>query len=105
MLLPARMAVLNYLSSVENADVNEIMEAMRPLYGKERQFTKDAYLDHVMSLEANGLCSLIRYELDDKDELSSGSPSTTMAAPRWKNTFPQNTATSKTGGTLHEILR
>ncbi len=70
MLLPARMAVLNYLSSVENADVNEIMEAMRPFYGKERQFTKDAYLDHVMSLEANGLCSLIRYELDDKDELS-----------------------------------
>ena len=70
MLLPARMAVLNYRSSVENADVNEIMEAMRPLYGKERQFTKDAYLDHVMSLEANGLCSLIRYELDDKDELS-----------------------------------
>lgn len=70
MLLPARMAVLNYLSSVENADVSEIMEAMRPLYGKERQFTKDAYLDHVMSLEANGLCSLIRYELDDKDELS-----------------------------------
>lgn len=70
MLLPARMAVLNYLSSVENADVNEIMEAMRPLYGKERQFTKDAYLDHVMSLEANRLCSLIRYELDDKDELS-----------------------------------
>ena len=70
MLLPARMAVPNYLSSVENADVNEIMEAMRPLYGKERQFTKDAYLDHVMSLEANGLCSLIRYELDDKDELS-----------------------------------
>ena len=70
MLLPARMAVLNYLSSVENADVNEIMEAMRPLYGKERQFTKDAYLDHVMSLEANGLCSLFRYELDDKDELS-----------------------------------
>ena len=70
MQLPARMAGLNYLSSVENADVNEIMEAMRPLYGKERQFTKDAYLDHVMSLEANGLCSLIRYELDDKDELS-----------------------------------
>lgn len=70
MLLPARMAVLNYLSSVENADVNEVMEAMRPLYGKERQFTKDAYLDHIMSLEANGLCSLIRYELDDHDELS-----------------------------------
>lgn len=70
MLLPARMAVLNYLSSVENADVNEIMEAMRPLYGKERQFTKSMYLDHVMSLEANGLCSLVRYELDKNEELS-----------------------------------
>lgn len=70
MLLPARMAVLNYLSSVENADVNEIMEAMRPLYGKERQFTKDAYLDHVMSLESERAVQPDRYELDDKDELS-----------------------------------
>ena len=70
MLLPARMAVLNYLSTVKNADVNEIMEAMRPLYGKEKQFTKDAYLDHAMSLEANGLCNLVRYELDENQELS-----------------------------------
>ena len=70
MLLPARMAVLNYLSTVENADVNEIMEAMRPLYGGEKQFTKDMYLDHVMSLEANGLCSLVRYELDGNGDLS-----------------------------------
>ncbi len=70
MLLPARMAVLNYLSTVENADVNEIMEAMQPLYGKEKQFTKDMYLNHVMSLEANGLCNLVRYELDKNEELS-----------------------------------
>ena len=28
MLLPARMAVLNYLSTVKNADINEIMEAI-----------------------------------------------------------------------------
>ena len=40
MLLPARMAVLNYLSSVENADVNEIMEAMRPLYGRNASSPK-----------------------------------------------------------------
>lgn len=70
MLLPARMAVLNYLNTVENADVNEIMEAMRPQYGKERQFTKDMYLNHVMSLQANGLCSLVSYEMDSNDELS-----------------------------------
>ena len=70
MLLPARMAVLNYLDSVENADVNEIMEAMRPLYGKEGQFTKDMYLNHCMSLQANGLCELVKYEMDRNDELS-----------------------------------
>ena len=55
MLLPARMAVLNYLSTVKNADINEIMEAMKPQYGHEKQFTKDMYLDHAMSLEANGM--------------------------------------------------
>ncbi len=70
MLLPARMAVINYLSTVKNADVKEIMEAMRPLYGKEKQFTEQMYLDHVMSLEANGLCKLVRYELDENGELS-----------------------------------
>ena len=40
MLLPARMAVLNYLSTVKNADINEIMEAMKPQYGHEKQFYK-----------------------------------------------------------------
>ena len=70
MLLPARMAVLNYLSTVKNADVKEIMEAMRPQYGHEKQFTKGMYMDHAMSLEANGMCSLISHELDQDGELS-----------------------------------
>ena len=70
MLLPARTAVLNYLYDVKNADVTEIMEALKPLYGGERQFSRDRYLDHVMSLEANGLLNLERYELDQAGELS-----------------------------------
>ncbi len=70
MLLPARMAVLNYLSTVENADINEIMEAMKPQYGHEKQFTKDMYLDHAMSLEANGMCTLVSHELDANGDLS-----------------------------------
>ena len=70
MLLPARTAVLNYLYGVESADIKEIMEALKPRYGNERQFTKARYLDHVMSLEANGLLTLKSYELDGEGELS-----------------------------------
>ena len=64
MLLPARTAVLNYLYGVKSADIKEIMEALKPQYGGERQFTKARYLDHVMSLEANGLLDLESYSLD-----------------------------------------
>ena len=70
MLLPARKAVLNYLYGVESADIKEIMEALKPRYGNERQFTKARYLDHVMSLEANGLLDLKSYKLDEAGELS-----------------------------------
>lgn len=41
MLLPARMAVLNYLNKVKDASVEEIMTAMKPQYGREGQFTKN----------------------------------------------------------------
>lgn len=69
MLLPARTAVLNYLYGVKNANVTEIMEALKPVYGGERQFTQDRYLDHVMSLEANGLVALCGYDLDENGDL------------------------------------
>ena len=69
MLLPARTAVLNYLYGVEDADIAQIMEALKPLYGGERQFTKDRYMDHVMSLEANGMVNLCSYDLDQNGEL------------------------------------
>ena len=70
MLLPARTAVLNYLYGVESADVAQIMESLKPQYGGELQFTKQRYLDHVMSLEANGLLTLKSYELDAQGDLS-----------------------------------
>ena len=70
MLLPARTAVLNYLYGVKSADISDILEAFKPQYGGERQFTKARYLDHVMSLEANGLLDLESYSLDEAGELS-----------------------------------
>jgi len=70
MLLPVRTAVLNYLFDVKDADVNEIMNALEPMYGTEKQFTKVRFVDHVMSLEANGLVEETGYGLDAKSELS-----------------------------------
>lgn len=69
MLLPARTAVLNYLYEVKSADISQIMEALKPLYGGERQFTEKLYMDHVMSLEANGFVNICSYDLDKEEEL------------------------------------
>jgi len=69
MLLPTRTAVLNYLYQENEADVNKIMEALRPMYGNEKQFNEKMYLEHAMSLEANGLVEMIGYELDKNEEL------------------------------------
>lgn len=69
MLLPARTAVLNYLYGVKDADVSQIMEALKPSYGGERQFIRARYMDHVMSLEANGMINVTSYEVDKNGEL------------------------------------
>jgi hypothetical protein len=68
-LLPVRTAVLNYLFDKKTGDVEEIMRALKSLYGTEKQFTKARFVDHVMSLEANGLINEIGYDLDDAGEL------------------------------------
>jgi DNA-binding PadR family transcriptional regulator len=69
-LLPVRTAVLNYLFKKQEGDVNEIMAALKSLYGKEKQFTKSRFIDHVMSLEANGLINETGYGLDSNGELA-----------------------------------
>jgi len=69
MLLPVRTAVLNYLYKTREADISQIMEELRPEYGGEKQFNKDMFLEHVMSLEANGLVEMKSYKLDEKNNL------------------------------------
>lgn len=69
-LLPVRAAVLKYLFDKENGTVNEIMDELKSIYGKEKQFTKPRFIDHVMSLEANGMVNEVGYGLDKNGELS-----------------------------------
>ncbi|MET3559065.1 hypothetical protein ACVR05_09030 [Streptococcus caprae] len=68
-LLPARTAVLNYMSTVEEADVLQVMEELRPLYGSEKQFTAPLFLEHLMSLECNGYLDQVGYDLDENQQL------------------------------------
>lgn len=69
MSLPSRMAVLNYMNSHEAVDVKAVMTALKPLYGNEKQFNEELYMEHFMALEANGLVELDSYELDKDDNL------------------------------------
>lgn len=68
-LLPVRTAVLKFLYDNTEGDVSEIMNALKSMYGSEKQFTKERFIDHVMSLEANGLINEIGYSLDENREL------------------------------------
>lgn len=70
MLLPARMAVLNKLSKMESASVEEMMDVLRADYGKEGQFNYNAYLEHMMALEANGFAYLKEYKSNKEGGIS-----------------------------------
>ena len=69
MALPTRMAVLNYMFDHNEVDVKEVMSALKKDYGSEKQFNDTMYLDHLLALEANGLCEMTSYDLDKNSEL------------------------------------
>lgn len=68
-LLPARTAVLNYMSTVEEADVHQVMDALKSQYGSEKQFTVPLFIEHLMSLECNGYVDQVGYDLDERQQL------------------------------------
>lgn len=66
-LLPARTAVLNYMDSVAQADVHQVMAALQAEYGSEKQFKDHLFLEHLMSLECNGYLDQVDYDLTSKE--------------------------------------
>ncbi|MGT2784555.1 hypothetical protein [Streptococcus merionis] len=68
-LLPARTAVLNYMSTVDEADTQQVMLALKSQYGREKQFTEPLFLEHLMSLECNGYLEQTGYDLDELGNL------------------------------------
>ncbi|CAH8770878.1 hypothetical protein [Paenibacillus dendritiformis] len=68
-LLPIRSRVLLFMSTVQQANIDDAMDALKSEYGGERQFTRANFLDHMLSLQANGLIDEVHYELDANGEL------------------------------------
>lgn len=52
-LLPLRFRLLHFLSTVEKANVDQMMEGLREEYGKESQFTRAKFENHALSMKAN----------------------------------------------------
>ena len=69
-ILPARTAVLNYMNTVDEADVYQVMEALKSVYGQEKHYTVPVFLEHLMSLECNGYLVQTGYGLNTDGKLS-----------------------------------
>jgi hypothetical protein len=69
MILPIRSRVLQYLSTVDQACADDVMEALKVEYGDESQYKKTNFIDHLLNLEANGLIDQVSYDQDSKGEL------------------------------------
>lgn len=54
-LLPLRFRLLHFLSTVEKANVDQMMMGLRNEYGHESQFTKSKFKNHMLSMKANAV--------------------------------------------------
>lgn len=68
-LLPLRFRILHYISTVEKASVDQVMKALEPEYGTEKQFKKAVFMDHLLDMKANFIIDDNEAVLDEKGEL------------------------------------
>ena len=64
-MLPFRSRILQFVSTVEQANVSAVLAALEPEYGGERQFTWKSVSNHLMNLKENELLEEVGYELID----------------------------------------
>lgn len=68
-LLPLRFRLLHFLSTVEKANVDQMMEGLKHEYGTESQFTRPKFVEHALSMYANGIADEADITLNEKGEL------------------------------------
>ncbi|OBQ46615.1 hypothetical protein [Halodesulfovibrio spirochaetisodalis] len=66
---PLNYAMLKYFTQVEDACVDDVMEALKSDYGHFKAFKKDSLTSAIMTAEANGLLAETRFEMSSSNEL------------------------------------
>lgn len=68
-LLPLRFRMLHYISTVDKICADDMMKALKPEYGTEKQFSKEVFVEHLLDMKANFVIDDNDVVLDDKGEL------------------------------------
>ncbi len=68
-MLPLNYAVLKYFTSVDEASVDCVMDALKDQYSTFRAFKKHDVLTALFVAKANFILEESRYELDENDYL------------------------------------
>lgn len=66
---PLNYAILKYFTTVDEAHTEQVMDALKGIYGSFKAFNKPDMLTAIMTAEVNGLLEEIRYELDANNEV------------------------------------
>lgn len=68
-LLPLRFRLLHFLSTVDKANVDQMMKGLFNEYGKESQFTKARFINHALSMKANFVIDEAELAVTDDGQL------------------------------------
>lgn len=66
---PLYYAILKYMTKVEEASADDVIEALKDEYGHYKAMKKPAVVEALMTGEANGLLEESRYELNKDGDL------------------------------------
>lgn len=66
---PLNYEMLKYFTKVDEASVDEVMDALKADYSHHRAFNKKAMVEALMTAEKNGLITESRFDLDPKGEV------------------------------------
>ncbi len=66
---PLNYAILKYFTTVKEACVDNVMEALKVQYGHFQAFNKKSIINALMTAEANGLLEESRFDLDTHQAL------------------------------------
>ncbi|MDP4105909.1 MAG: hypothetical protein Q8935_13305 [Bacillota bacterium] len=66
---PLNYAILKYFTRVNEACAEDVIEGLKPEYGKFKSLNRQSVISALMTAEANGLLEETRFEMDDNNVL------------------------------------